>query len=107
MYSRMLQLCTAYRLQETAKIFYWRKTMKKCMLCMAAAPLCAGMLFAGGGQDSNASANKSGGKELTVAIWDSTQEPGLTKILSDFTAAKCKRQAACHAQRRRHHRALV
>ena len=73
---------------------------------MAAALLCAGMLFAGGGQDSNASANKSGGKELTVAIWDSTQEPGLTKILS-FTAAKCKRQAACHAQRRRHHRALV
>ena len=79
MYSRMLQLCTAYRLQETAKIFYWRKTMKKGMLCMAAVLLCAGMLFAGGGQDSNASANKSGGKELTVAIWDSTQDRDLPK----------------------------
>lgn len=53
--------------------------MKKGMLCMAAVLLCAGMLFAGGGQDSNASANKSGGKELTVAIWDSTQDRDLPK----------------------------
>ena len=61
--------------------------MKKGMLCIAAALVCAGMLFAGGGQDSKAAANKSGSKELTVAIWDKNQEPGLTKILSDFTAA--------------------
>lgn len=61
--------------------------MKKSMLSMVTALLCAGMLFAGGRQDSKTSADKNTIKELTVAIWDKNQEPGLTKIVNDFTAA--------------------
>ena len=68
--------------------------MKKGLLCMAAALVCAGMLFAGGGQDSKAAANKSGSKELTVAIWDKNQEPGLTKILTSGQAKQAPNRSA-------------
>ena len=61
---------------------------------MAAALVCAGMLFAGGGQDSKAAANKSGSKELTVAIWDKNQEPGLTKILTSGQAKQAPNRSA-------------
>ena len=35
--------------------------------------------------DSETSDSKTSDVELTVAIWDTNQEPGLTKILNDFT----------------------
>lgn len=59
--------------------------MKTRILTIVVALLCAPALFAGGSQDT-ASAAK-GDVTLTVAIWDKNQEPGLTKIAADFTAA--------------------
>ncbi len=73
----------------TACIFYMRfqeDTMKKGIAVMLIALSGFAMLFAGGQQETKASAKAEKGKELTVAIWDKNQEPGLTKIINDFTA---------------------
>lgn len=44
-------------------------------------------LTACGGNKASETGNESGGSgELTVAIWDTYQEPGLKKIIGDFTA---------------------
>lgn len=59
--------------------------MKKRCAVVVSALLAAGMLFAMGGKESG-STNKSSSDELTIAIWDKNQEPGLTKIVQDFTA---------------------
>ncbi|HHW67641.1 MAG: multiple sugar transport system substrate-binding protein [Epulopiscium sp.] len=37
-------------------------------------------------QDTTKESSASSGKTLTVAIWDTNQEPGLTQIINDFTA---------------------
>lgn len=39
----------------------------------------------GTAEKENSSSNSSSSNSLTVAIWDTYQEPGLKKIMSDFT----------------------
>ena len=51
---------------------------------------CGGSAGGGGGDNgggSNGGGGGNAGGKLTVAIWDNGQQPGLQKILDDFTAA--------------------
>lgn len=72
------------------------KKTRKALAVMLAAALAVSMTACGGGgsQDhgdaagqgtADSGASDSGGGELTVAIWDTFQEPGLKEILKDFT----------------------
>ncbi|AEE15501.1 ABC transporter substrate-binding protein [Treponema brennaborense] len=55
--------------------------MKKFTAVLLIACLAGSIAFAGGGKENSETA------VLQVAVWDKNQEPGLTQILNDFTAA--------------------
>ena len=63
--------------------------MKKALSMVLALAMTLSLAACDGGNGGNggaASGGNAGGK-LTVAIWDNGQQPGLQKILDDFTAA--------------------
>ena len=64
----------------------WKKVSAVILVAVMTASLAA---CGGSGSDSKDSAGKQEsqdtGKALTVAIWDSNQEPGLREIMDDFT----------------------
>ena len=59
--------------------------MKKSVMVLLTAFVTFAVLFAGGAKESTATV-KDSDVNLTIAIWDKNQEPGLTKIVQDFTA---------------------
>lgn len=59
--------------------------MKKFLAIVSIALLAVSFAVAGGGKEKASSSADAG--TLTVGIWDKNQEPGLTKILADFTAS--------------------
>ncbi len=62
--------------------------MKKCKQILAlfmTGIMILGMPGCGNGKDASKESENSGSKDLTVAIWDTYQEPGLKEIMNDFT----------------------
>ena len=67
--------------------------MKKVLACLLVAAMSASLAACGGSGDSSEGGSAEGGsaeltssdEPLTVAIWDSNQEPGLREIMDDFT----------------------
>ena len=59
--------------------------MKKSVMVLLTAFVTVAVLFAGGTKENTATV-KDSDVNLTIAIWDKNQEPGLTKIVQDFTA---------------------
>lgn len=64
--------------------------MKKSVMVLLTVFFTLSLLFAKGGMEGDGmgkNSNSANPKVLTVAIWDSNQERGLTKLMNDFTAA--------------------
>lgn len=60
--------------------------MKKVLAAAMAAVMTLSMAACGGsGEKKTEDGKKDGNAKLTVAIWDSNQEPGLSEIMADFT----------------------
>ena len=56
---------------------------KKCVVLFLVVLLASSFLFAGGASEKASSASSG---PLSVMIWDSNQEPGIRRIIDDFTA---------------------
>ena len=59
--------------------------MKKSVMVLLTAFVTFAVLFAGGAKENTATV-KDSDVNLSIAIWDKNQEPGLTKIVQDFTS---------------------
>lgn len=66
--------------------------MKKSVMVLLTAFVTFAVLFAGGAKENTATV-KDSDVNLTIAIWDKNQEPGLTKIVQDFTAKRVLKPA--------------
>ena len=60
----------------------WKKVSAVMLVAVMTASLAA---CGGSGSGDKKEESKDTGKSLTVAIWDSNQEPGLREIMDDFT----------------------